>query len=354
MKTFHCDRCQHLVFFENVLCERCQAMLGYVPEVSEICAFERVGDDLWRSLHPASAGARFRPCSNYAIEHVCNGMIPADTPYTLCRACRFNGTIPNLEIAENRGYWYRLENAKRRLLYTLTALGLEPKSRAEDPEGGLRFDFLQSTADGCVVTTGHQHGVITINVAEADHAYREQTRLSLHEPYRTLLGHFRHEVGHYFFDRLVKPSHGLEACRLLFGDETLDYAAALDRHYRNGPPADWAQSFVSAYASMHPREDWAETWAHYLHMVDTLDTAVSCGLALLPHHPDEPALTDQTPVEDAGFGSLMARWFPLTYVLNSLNRSLGVPDGYPFTLSPPVVAKLRFVHGVVAAVAAQR
>jgi hypothetical protein len=354
MKTFHCDRCQQLVFFENVLCERCNAMLGYVPEVGEICAFEQAGDDRWRSLHPASDGALFRQCANYAIENVCNWMIPVDAPHSLCRACRFNGTIPNLEIADNRGYWYRLETAKRRLLYTLTALGLEPESRAENLENGLQFDFLQSMSHDDVVTTGHQHGVVTINVAEADDACREQMRQSLHEPYRTLLGHFRHEVGHYFFDRLVKPSHWLEPFRRRFGDETVDYAAALDTYYRNGPPPDWAQSFVSAYASMHPWEDWAESWAHYLHMVDTIDTSVSCGLALLPHHPHEPALTDQTPVEDAGFSSLMARWFPLTYVLNSLNRSLGAPDGYPFTLSPPVVDKLRFVHAVIVAAAAQR
>ena len=347
MKTFHCNRCQQQVFFENVLCERCSALLGYVTEVGEISAFEDAGDGLWRSLHPGAEAALFRQCHNYAVENVCNWMIPADAPDTLCRSCQLNGTIPNLDIPDNRIYWYRLETAKRRLLYTLMALGLKLESRAENPESGLQFDFLQSTGDDDAVMTGHHHGIVTLNVAEADDAYREHTRSSLGEPYRTLLGHFRHETGHYFFDRLVGQTRWLPLFRRRFGDETADYAAALDAYYKNGPPADWAQSHISAYATMHPWEDWAETWAHYLHIVDTIDTAVSCGLALLPDSPHEPTLTDQTPVEDAGFDSLMARWFPLTYVLNSLNRSLGMPDGYPFTLPPPVVDKLRFVHRVI-------
>ncbi|TKC88656.1 hypothetical protein FAZ69_12930 [Trinickia terrae] len=346
MKTFHCNRCQQQVFFENVLCERCNALLGYVPELGEISAFESAGDGLWRSLHPGAGTALFRQCRNYAVENVCNWMIPSGSPDTLCRSCRFNGATPNLETPENRVYWYRLETAKRRLLYTLMALGLTLESRTENPEGGLQFDFLESSGDDLVMT-GHNSGIVTLNIAEADDAYREETRSSLGEPYRTLLGHFRHETGHYFFDRLVGRTRWLPLFRRRFGDETADYAAALDTYYKNGPPADWAQSYISAYATMHPWEDWAETWAHYLHIVDTLDTAVSCGLALLPDSPHEPTLVDQTPVEDAGFDSLMARWFPLTYVLNSLNRSLGMPDGYPFTLPPPVVDKLRFVHRVI-------
>jgi hypothetical protein len=347
MKTFHCNRCEQLVFFENVLCGRCGALLGYVPEAGEIRAFDDAGDGLWRSLDPADGAALYRQCHNYAVENVCNWMIPAGSPDTLCRACQFNGTIPDLAAPENRVYWYRIETAKRRLLYTLMALGLTLESRRENPESGLQFDFLAAGADGDAVLTGHDRGVITLNIAEADDAFREETRSSLGEPYRTLLGHFRHETGHYFFDRLIGQSRWLPLFRRRFGDETADYAAALDAYYKNGPPADWAQSYVSAYATMHPWEDWAETWAHYLHIVDTLDTAVSCGLALLPESPHEPTLTDQTPVEDAGFDNLMARWFPLTYVLNSLNRSLGMPDGYPFTLPPPVIDKLRFVHRVI-------
>jgi hypothetical protein len=169
------------------------------------------------------------------------------------------------------------------------------------------------------------------------------------EPYRTLLGHFRHETGHYYFDRLVDGTSWLEPFRALFGDERVDYGAALDAYYKNGAPADWQQSYISAYATMHPWEDWAETWAHYLLIVDVLDTSTSYGVALLPSDPSEPTLNDQTPVEDASFENLMKRWFPLTYALNSLNRSLGMPDGYPFTLAAPVIEKLRLVHRIIAA-----
>ena len=352
MKTFHCDHCNHLVFFENERCERCEARLGYV--LDEMHAFEEAGEGRWRIVHgpEQGEGTLFRQCHNYAIENVCNGMIPADCTDTLCRACQFTRTIPNLTRPENRLYWYRLETAKRRVLYTLDALGLPLVTRAEDPEHGLQFEFLEETGDGRPIMTGHDHGIVTMNIAEADDAHRERTRVSLHEPYRTLLGHFRHEVGHYYFDRLIaqEPTRRwLEPFRLRFGDERTDYAAALAAHYAEGPAPDWAERHVSAYASVHPWEDWAETWAHYLHIVDTLDTATACGLALLPESPDEPMLVDQTPVDEASFESLMERWFPLTYVLNSLNRSLGMPDGYPFALATPVIDKLRFVHRVISA-----
>ncbi|MDR3388148.1 MAG: putative zinc-binding metallopeptidase [Rudaea sp.] len=351
MKTFHCNRCSHLVFYENVRCERCESLLGYVPELAEISAFEEADDERWRSLHPLAEGALFRRCHNYAVENVCNWMIPADSPDTLCRACQLTRTIPNLSTPDNRLYWYRLEMAKRRLLYTLAALGLDVPSRQADPEHGLAFEFLQDGKDGSRVMTGHDNGLITLNIAEADDAYREKVRSAMGEPYRTLLGHFRHETGHYYFSQLIaKDPRWLKPFRKLFGDERANYGKALTAYYRDGAPADWQASFISAYATMHPWEDWAETWAHYMLIVDVLDTSTSYGLALLPDDPSEPTLTDRTPVEDASFENLMKRWFPLTYALNSLNRSLGMPDGYPFTLASPVVDKLRFVHRLIAAV----
>ncbi|WP_090682924.1 zinc-binding metallopeptidase family protein [Paraburkholderia phenazinium] len=349
MRTFNCNRCEQLVFYENVRCERCEALLGYVPELGELSAFEDASDGRWRSLHPRANGALYRQCHNYAVENVCNWMIPADQPDTLCRSCQFTRTIPNLAAPDNRLYWYRLEVAKRRLLYTLTALGIKVASRHDDPQTGLEFEFLEENPDGGKVLTGHDNGLITLNIAEADDAYRERTRTAMHEPYRTLLGHFRHETGHYYFDRLVAGTPWLEPFRALFGDESVDYAEALETYYRDGAPADWTQSYVSAYATMHPWEDWAETWAHYLLIVDVLDTATSYGVALIPRDPGGPTLTDQTPVEDASFDNLMKRWFPLTYALNSLNRSLGMADGYPFTLAPLVIEKLRLVHKVIAA-----
>jgi hypothetical protein len=323
-------------------------LLGFVPELGELSAFEAAGDGLWRSLHPQAAGALYRQCNNYALEHVCNWMIPADQPDTLCRSCQLTRVIPNLAPPDNRLYWYRLEVAKRRLLYTLATLGITAESRHDNPQEGLEFEFLEDTGTGGQVMTGHDNGLITLTIAEADDAYRESTRTAMHEPYRTLLGHFRHETGHYYFDRLVAGTPWLEPFRKLFGDESVNYAEALDAYYRDGAPADWQASYISAYATMHPWEDWAETWAHYLLIVDVLDTATSYGVALIPSDPTDPTLTDQTPVEDASFDNLMKRWFPLTYALNSLNRSLGMPDGYPFTLAPPVVEKLRLVHRVIA------
>jgi hypothetical protein len=172
----------------------------------------------------------------------------------------------------------------------------------------------------------------------------------MHEPYRTILGHFRHEIGHYYWDRLIKESPRQAGFRTLFGDEQEDYNAALKRHHEQGPSADWANSFVSAYASAHPWEDWAESWAHYMHITDTLETAVACGLSLRPKRSDEPAMKPNINVvgkRTPAFEQIIERWFPLTYVLNNLNRGMGLADAYPFVLPPPALEKLRFIHQVI-------
>jgi hypothetical protein len=346
MKTFHCNHCEQLVFFENFRCERCESLLGFIPELGQISAFEDAGGGLWRSRHPEHNAGLYKPCHNYVVEKVCNWMVPADSTDPLCPACRLTHTIPNLRAPNRRYYWFRMEGAKRRLLYTLSALGLRVDSRQHNPRTGLQFEFLED-GGGHRVLTGHDNGLITMNIAEADDAHRERARLAMGEPYRTLLGHFRHEIGHYYFDQLVAGTPWIEQFRVLFGDERADYGEALKTHYRDGPPTDWAKSFVSAYATTHPWEDWAETWAHYLHIVDTIDTAMACGLALAPGNALEPTLDALTPAGETTFDQMMKRWFPLTYALNSLNRSLGMPDAYPFALAPPVVEKLRFVHRVI-------
>jgi hypothetical protein len=237
----------------------------------------------------------------------------------------------------------------------MLALGLPFPQVADESPGSLRFDFLADPDDPNEprVLTGHAQGVITVNIAESDDAERERRRVQLGEPYRTLLGHLRHESGHYFFDQLVAPlSMLLESFRDLFGDEREDYGEALKRHYARGPIPNWNEQFISAYAASHPWEDWAESWAHYLHMIDSLETAASCGLMLAPHCPHLPNLPETPdPVNDAGtpFDAIMAGWFPVTYVINELNRGLGQADAYPFTLSSPAIEKLRFVHHVVIA-----
>ncbi|MDB5842524.1 MAG: hypothetical protein JWQ23_4476 [Herminiimonas sp.] len=346
MKTFHCDKCGQQVFFENVRCESCGGMLGYQPEQRAVSTFEPTGNGLWRSLNPANKGALYKQCVNYSREGVCNWMLPAVASDDLCASCQLTLTIPVLSD-KNRLYWGRLEAAKRRLLYSLWEIKLQPTSKFKAPDTGLAFEFLQDMPSKRVMT-GHDNGLITLNIAEADPAFREKTREQMHEPYRTLLGHFRHESGHYYFDRLIVNSQWIEPFRALFGDERQDYGDSLNRHYHDGPPADWDQRFISSYASSHPWEDWAETWAHYLHMIDTIDTAFSCGMTLRPRKPGEPELViEEQPLRIASFEELMADWFALAYVLNSLNRSVGMPDPYPFALSSPVIEKLGFIHGVI-------
>jgi hypothetical protein len=256
-------------------------------------------------------------------------------------------------VPENGVLWGRLESAKRRVVSSLLALDLPLKSRVDqDAERGLAFDFLSSPAEGPRVLTGHDDGIITVNIEEADDSVRERVRQQLREPYRTILGHMRHEVGHYYWDRLIAGSAWLDDFRKLFGDEEQDYAAALERNYQAGPTPGWNQQHVSAYASTHPWEDWAETWAHYLHMVDTLDTAIGFGLDIRKLELEiEPfgreALFRPNDPGAKRFLSFLNSWIELTAVLNELSRAMGQPDLYPFALPRPAVAKLHFIHLVV-------
>ena len=348
MKIFHCDHCQQVVFYENTTCVNCGHVLAYLPDILDIAALEPNDDTTWRSLAPESGDTLYRLCQNYEVQTVCNWAMPADDPHQLCRSCRLTRVVPNLESPGNLESWRRLETAKRRLIHTLLDLQLPLVGRDEDAEHGLAYDFLSddANADSGPVLTGHEDGVITINVAEADDVEREKRRLSLHEPYRTLLGHFRHEVGHYYWDVLMRDPKLLELFREQFGDEREDYATALKQHYEQGPRADWSLSFVSAYASSHPWEDWAETWAHYLHMIDALDTAAACGIGLNPGRNDEPSLApiEPGPIWARSFDELIDDWLALTYALNNLNRSLGLADGYPFVLATSSIEKLRHIH----------
>jgi hypothetical protein len=351
MKIFHCTHCEHLVFFENVACVQCRHTLAYLPDLDVVGALIAGEGGEWRCVH-ANQGQMYRLCDNYTRENICNWAIPAEEPDTLCQSCRFTQVVPNLTKPTNKAGWYKLEVAKRRLLYTLMHLGCGIKSKVEDPERGLAFAFLaeDERSEGTAVLTGHVNGLVTINIEEADDIERERRRQQFHEPYRTLLGHFRHESGHYYWDQLIKDSSAINAFREYFGDERKDYERALQEHYQEGPPQDWQSRYVSAYAAAHPWEDWAETWAHYLHMTDALETAVACGLSLRPRRPDEPRLTreiDLTNRDPESFSRLIEGWFSLTYVLNNLNRGLGLQDGYPFVLSTAAIDKLRLVHTTI-------
>jgi hypothetical protein len=348
MKLFKCQSCDQLLHFENHTCERCGHKLAYLPEVGTLSALEPEGAT-WRAL--AMQGSAFRFCAN--AEHgTCNWLVPSEADRTFCLACRHNGVVPNLTIPAHLEAWRLIELAKHRLFYTLLQLRLPLHTRAEDPEHGLVFEFLADapTQDGPKVMTGHDNGLITIALVEADDVERERRRKAMGEPYRTLLGHFRHEIGHHYWDLLVRDGGQLEACRAVFGDDSQDYGEALQRHYEAGPPADWQQSFVSSYATSHPWEDFAETWAHYLHIIDTMEMARSFGVTVSPRLDDSGALhaaIDAIPYKVGDIQQIVDDWLPLTFALNSINRCMGQPDVYPFILTPRVVEKIGFVHDLV-------
>jgi hypothetical protein len=358
MKLFECQNCGQPLYFENTKCESCGARLGYLPREATVTALRPAGEAAgqatseatWYAL--AKRGTRYKFCAN-AIHDVCNWLIPAQEPDQFCVACRHNRTIPNLSDPENLRRWRLIEVAKHRLFYTLLKLRLPLDAKNKDGKP-LTFDFLDPTADETPVMTGHADGLITINLAEADDAERERLRGKMGELYRTLLGHFRHEIAHYYWDRLIANSPDLEPFRRVFGDERADYAQALQAYYANGAPADWPEHFVSAYASSHPWEDFAETWAHYFHMIDTLETASAFGLVVRPKlSKGMAARIDFDPLQ-AELDRIIDAWLPLTFAVNSINRSMGVPDLYPFVLSPSVIGKLGFVHNCIRAQAGRK
>jgi hypothetical protein len=349
-RTFSC-RCGNRAFFGNSLCLGCQTPLGYLPGEARLVPLDPGPQP--GTWVVAGGGPPRKCCGNRETPARCNWMLAADDPNPFCIACRLNRTIPNLGDKDNVRYWGLIEAAKRRLVSQLLAFGLPVKSKlGEDEQHGLMFDFLRSPCGGPRVMTGHASGLITLNVEEADDAKREKIRHDLREPYRTLLGHFRHEVGHYYWDRLIWDRPWLEPFRKLFGDERADYAAALRTNYEKGPPANWSDRYISSYASVHPWEDWAETWAHYLHVVDSLGTAVGFGVdaedlegTIQPFERDALYAPDDVGAER--FLSLLNAWIEMTMVLNELARSMGQPDFYPFVMSKAVVAKVQFVQLVV-------
>ena len=369
-RNYHCQ-CGQPIFFRNSKCLACQTPLGYDPERGVLLPL-RLGpqSDTWQEWQatPAAdidAGANltdeedapvYKRCFNLSTPARCNWLVPLKDPLKLCRACRLNHTIPDLTdpTQPDNGYlWGLIELAKRRLVSSLILLHLPVASRmSEDTERGLMFDFLRSPVNGPHVMTGHDTGLITLNLDEADDAKREAVRKAMREPYRTLLGHFRHELGHYYWDRLVAGTPWIDGFHQLFGDESVDYAVSLQRHYDQGPPSNWSQHFVSPYASSHPWEDWAECWAHYLHMRDGIDTALSLGLGLersdlevTPFTLDELYQPDHPEAEQ--FLAFLNHWTRLTTMLNEMSRSMGQPDFYPFVLPREVVGKLHFIHLVV-------
>jgi hypothetical protein len=295
-----------------------------------------------KNLLDDGAGHKYRYCANYYRHKVCNWLCPGELPEQFCFGCNFNRAIPDLSIVANINRWRRLEAAKKRVLYTLMSIGLPLQSGHSAP-GGLLFDFLEdgrsdpARLGGLVVNTGHLDGVITVNVLEADDAAREAQRAALGENYRTLLGHMRHEMGHYYHAQmlnLLTTAAERDELRALFGDERDDYAAALTRYYAQGPDPEARRRCITAYASSHPLEDWAETWGHYLHIVDVLETAEAHGVV-------------ESVDGERDFAQRINVWRPLSVTLNELNRSVGLGDAYPFVVTGAVQAKLAYVDASI-------
>jgi len=334
MQHFICSNCGQLLYFENIRCEHCGNVIGLTEKNDELVALSaREGEAF------VFEGWAYQYCINYTYG-VCNWLVPLPAA-GLCKACALNHTIPNLQDPVYREYWTRIEAAKHRLVYSLLRQRL-PMTK------DLCFDFV-ADQKGKKVFTGHDNGLITINISEADDIQREMTRLHMHEPYRTLLGHFRHEIGHYYWDVLIRDGGRLDACRRIFGDDRLDYEEALQKHYQEGPSYDWTDHFISAYASMHPWEDWAESWAHYMHIMDTMETAWAYDMRMRPRISPTDTLASTVnfdPYEEASFDRIIQQWLPLTYAMNSLNKSMGAGVLYPFVIVPAVMEKLKYIHNV--------
>ena len=333
MKAFHCA-CGQEVFFDSEHCLACGAELGFYPATMRIEVLKPGA-----ATPPVERTPKLKRCANSVEFDVCNWLLDADDPHDLCLGCRFNRTVPNQSLPGNQQRWRRLEESKKRLLFTLIQLGVPLENGWDAPDTGLLMDFIEDERSAGpysenFVHTGYLGGIITINALEADDAARESHRLQMNESYRTVLGHLRHESGHYYWQRLDPDGNLRSEFRAVFGDDTLDYSAALERYYAEGPSPDWQEHFISAYASAHPTEDWAESWGHYLHIYDALDTASTHGLTT--KGPEQMTINER-----------IGAWRKLSVTLNELNRSVGRRDAYPFVLNREVEAKLTFVDGVI-------
>ena len=318
MRVFHCEVCGAELFFENSVCVTCGSAVGYSREQGTMVAVD--------SDRPICAN--LNRCG-------CNWIADRLSPVGLCFSCTLTRTRPADGDTVGLGQYWIAEAAKRRLIFSLDELQLPIK--VSDGFVGLAFDLL-SSSQGKIIT-GYQNGIITLDLAESNDAHREALRASMDEPYRTVLGHFRHEIGHYYCEVLALTDDRREEFRSLFGDETTSYEDALQRHYSTGSGQDWQDRFISAYATMHPLEDFAEVFGHFLHIADSLQTAQEFGLLADVERVD--------PLETPMAEVIARTWLPLAKGLNQINRSMGRSDLYPFVLAQSVIVKLAFVADLV-------
>ncbi|MEP7258779.1 MAG: putative zinc-binding peptidase [Flavitalea sp.] len=344
MKLYACSNCKNPLYFENNICLNCRHTVGF--DSIDLLMITLASKNGVEFTNVSNQRQVYRFCKN-AEYGTCNWLVPISSASSYCLACSLNRVIPALTSDANLKRWKNIEVAKHRLVYSLLRLRLPVLSK-EKGENGIAFDFMADASPVERVMTGHDNGTITLNIEEADEDARVRHKLDLGEKYRTLLGHFRHEIGHYYWEILIKDHNPLQQFRKIFGDEQKDYSMALESYYQTGAPANWSEFFISPYATSHPWEDWAETWAHYLHMMDTLETAYAFGIRINPSGlNDEPAIKAsimKDPYVIADFERIMKWWLPLSFAVNSLNRSMGHADFYPFVISAPIVAKLKFIH----------
>ena len=341
MKIFQCGNCKTSIYFENVECDNCGHLTGYRAEDRKMLTFDFANETLISDRE----GVEYKFCKNKEYS-VCNWVLEKDSPEEFCSACQLNRTIPKLADADNFENWTHMEIAKHRLIYQLQKIGLSLPNKMDNDDIGLCFDFVSNKSNPKLMT-GHANGVVTILIREGNSVLREKARKQLKEPYRTLVGHLRHEVGHYFWDRLIRDNPDtLAEYRTIFGNESQDYGKALETYYKTETPKDWQKEFISQYATSHPWEDWAETWAHYLHIMDMVETGYFFKISVnsIADNDDFKTSISFDPYTIENFDKIVENCVPLSFAVNSMNRAMGIPDIYPFVISPVIIEKLRFIH----------
>ncbi|MFT3705217.1 MAG: putative zinc-binding peptidase [Agriterribacter sp.] len=348
MKLFTCSKCSSVVYFENTECLHCGSSLGFDPLSMEMVPLQQIADKVYLDLRHKRRKWRF--CSN-VVYHSCNWLIPSDSKETFCTACALNDTVPYLGKTENLTAWQEIEAAKHRLVYSLLRLGLPFQADAEETSQGLRFEFLEDSPEEGKVKTGHKNGTITINLNEANEAYRAQLKAEMGESYRTLPGHLRHETGHFYWDLFFADDPvALERFRKMFDDERTDYEAALEAYYKTHGAAGWSDDTITPYATAHPWEDWAESFAHYLHIMDGMETAYYFGIAAHPRVTTRKKWEMDSrvdPYEATDFREIISGWILLKNALNAMNTGMGQEPFYPFVISAAVMDKLTFIHSEI-------
>ena len=341
MRLFHCDHCGALISFTAHECPNCGVPLGYVCKDRSVRSLATTPDPAVFEVETEPGGARLWRCLNAAWG--CNWMLPAAGADVWCRSCRLTRGRPDESDPAAVEAWITAEAVKRRLVHQLDELALRIDIRSTATPDGLAFDLVYLPGTGGI--TGHTEGVVTLDLCEADDVRREELRRRLGEPFRTVIGHLRHEIGHHFWKRLVAQTDAIDTFRQLFGDDRADYAAAISGYYAHGPGVWDPSRHVTAYAAAHPLEDWAETFAHYLHILDATDTAAAHHLVPVEHAAD--VVGDRVVTVD--FGTILDAWRPVNAAVNAVAETLGAPIVYPYEPAGIVIDKLAFVHRQVAA-----